>query len=42
MLYTVEDFSSLAIRSLVQGNVSLDEGVGHQGRAQVVRMIAGN
>ena len=44
LLYTVEDlredFSGMAIRSLVETTVSLDEGAGHQGRAQVIRMIA--
>ncbi len=44
MLYAVDDlqmdFGMLKIRSLVETTVSLDEGAGHQGRAQVIRLIA--
>lgn len=44
MLYAVddlrEDFAALKIRSLVETAVSLDEGSGHQGRANVIRLIA--
>jgi len=44
LLYSLEDlredFASLAIRSLAETTITLDEGGGHQGRAQVIRMIA--
>jgi SAM-dependent methyltransferase len=44
LLYAIddlrEDFAGLAIRSLAAVTVTLDEGAGHQGRAQVIRMIA--
>ena len=44
LLYTVdalrEDFSGIKIRSLAETTVTLDEGSGHQGRAQVIRLIA--
>ena len=44
MLYTLadlrEDFTGLNIRSLAEATVTLDEGAGHQGRAQVIRLIA--
>jgi SAM-dependent methyltransferase len=44
MLYTIEalreDFAEMGIRSLAETTITLDEGVGHQGRAHVIRMIA--